>query len=647
MKKFACGLAIVVAALVCMALAPNTYAKYVGSDGESFKLSIHMPKYTVIFDANGGTGTMDPQEFTYGAEPVALTANAFEREDYVFIGWNTDADNPEAGTAYEDEEEILNLSSVDGAEITLYAQWEYQPMPVVFSQTGVCEFHGEVDGVPQPITGDDCEYAGLTYIDTGWKLYSEANYEKDFEIGFKIVEYDSTANVTQATFATAKYESGSENSGNPGFVIRKGNNNSIEISQMIRGNQKASVSFPASSITEVKIARVDEKVYYSINGGDYVQLQSNVGTSDYHNIPMWFGAAPTNVIVDGKYVPHRYLIGKLSDIYIKVGNYDSMKRTVTYHANGEGATVSPEQKVYIGDSSIGAMPVPVRTGHAFEGWYTAAEGGTKVRESYRVTEDIDLYAHWSEDTNICEVQVGGNVIRDDSIIDCIAAAGTSEPATITVLVDIYENVTVTAGQNITFNLGDNIWSDRTNGAVITNNGGKIHINSGTFTSARNDAVINNNKYDGVVGELYITGGNIVATGGKQAVYNKGGYVEISGDAYLSATSSSRAALQNLDGGEMVILGGTIKSTGHVGLNNESSALSLRIGIQGDGIGTTPVIQGATNGVLVGGNFEFYDGILIGGSAAVSNRSKIAAHDGTLTDGTTEIDGVTYHTLYNE
>jgi uncharacterized repeat protein (TIGR02543 family) len=652
MKKLLQIVGIIAAVLALHAVvATDAQAKYVSSDSITVNVNMEMPHYKVRFMSNNGTGTMADQDFKYG-ETKSLSENEFEREDYVFTGWNRAADG--SGAAYEDKEQVNNLSNVNNDVIVLYAQWEYMPMQTVFYHAGVCEFNGVVNGVPQEITGENCEYAnkGLTYIDTGELLYSEGNYLKDFEIGFKIVEYNPSENDTQATFINSKYESGSTNSGNPGFVVRK-STDKIEITQMIRGNQKASASFQASSLTEIKVARVDEKIYYSINGGDYVQLQSNVGTHDYHDVPTWIGAAPTKEKDEhGKYIPYedRYIKAKLSDIYIKVGNYDIYKHTATYHANGDDATVSPEQKVYLGDSSLGAMPVPVRPGHAFEGWYTEAEGGVKVRGDYRITSDMDLYAHWSEDTNICEVTVDGNTIRRETLSECVAAATSGQQATITVSADIYEDITVVADQDIEFDLGDNIWTDGGDNKkpVITNNGGIVRIKNGTITSPRNDAVINNNKVNGVAGQLYITGGRIVATGGKQAVYNDGGYVRISGDAYLSSVSSNKATVHNRNGGNMEILGGTIESAEFAGVRNESGSQMLTIGEQGGGIQTTPTIRGKTYGVLAEANFKFYDGILMGRTAAVSNPTKIIDQESeTLTNGSTEINDVTYYTLYNE
>lgn len=71
--------------------------------------------YTVTFDANGGSGVMKEQSFVKDVSQ-ALISNAFTREGYAFMGWNTIADG--TGVSYSESQEIVLTD-----DITLYAQW--------------------------------------------------------------------------------------------------------------------------------------------------------------------------------------------------------------------------------------------------------------------------------------------------------------------------------------------------------------------------------------------------------------------------------------------------------------------------------------------------------------------------------------------
>ena len=76
--------------------------------------------YTVKFDANKGSGTMENQTLKTGIS-TALTSNAFRRNTYVFHGWNTKADG--SGTSYGDGASVQDLTYRDHT-VTLYAKWE-------------------------------------------------------------------------------------------------------------------------------------------------------------------------------------------------------------------------------------------------------------------------------------------------------------------------------------------------------------------------------------------------------------------------------------------------------------------------------------------------------------------------------------------
>ena len=75
--------------------------------------------YTVTFNANGGTGTMDPQQLTEG-QSVQLNASTFTREGYTFLGWNTNKDAD--AKLYDDCDYVFF-----GAATTLYAIWKQNP----------------------------------------------------------------------------------------------------------------------------------------------------------------------------------------------------------------------------------------------------------------------------------------------------------------------------------------------------------------------------------------------------------------------------------------------------------------------------------------------------------------------------------------
>ncbi len=77
--------------------------------------------YSVRFDANGGTGTMAEQSFTYGVQQE-LSPCGFTKEGYEFIGWNAKIDG--TGIAYSDQQLVQNLTAEQEGIMILYAQWK-------------------------------------------------------------------------------------------------------------------------------------------------------------------------------------------------------------------------------------------------------------------------------------------------------------------------------------------------------------------------------------------------------------------------------------------------------------------------------------------------------------------------------------------
>lgn len=86
----------------------------------TINISTRLKQQNVIFDANGGEGTMAAQTFEHSVAQ-ALSANAFTKTGYTFAGWNTNADGN--GIDYTDGETVTFVTEIDGDSITLYAQW--------------------------------------------------------------------------------------------------------------------------------------------------------------------------------------------------------------------------------------------------------------------------------------------------------------------------------------------------------------------------------------------------------------------------------------------------------------------------------------------------------------------------------------------
>ena len=88
MKKIVGGLLLI--ALFLGIFATDAHAKYVSSSDSNnltVTINVEMPQYTVVFDANGGTGSMSPQTIfsaashAFSAASRSSVSSAFEKSD--------------------------------------------------------------------------------------------------------------------------------------------------------------------------------------------------------------------------------------------------------------------------------------------------------------------------------------------------------------------------------------------------------------------------------------------------------------------------------------------------------------------------------------------------------------------------------------
>ena len=128
--------------------------------------------YAVKFNANGGTGTMANESFTYDAAK-ALTANAFTRTGYTYQGWATSADGD---AAYANKQTVSNLTAAANGTVNLYAVWTANPYTVTFNANGgtgaAMASQGFTYGTAQNLSNGSYTRTGYTFL--GWSTNPQA-----------------------------------------------------------------------------------------------------------------------------------------------------------------------------------------------------------------------------------------------------------------------------------------------------------------------------------------------------------------------------------------------------------------------------------------------------------------------------------------
>ena len=93
----------------------------------------------------------------------------------------------------------------------------------------------------------------------------------------------------------------------------------------------------------------------------------------------------------GKWTPAEELTPLV--IYVKCNNHQGQRYTITF--NGNGGTPSVTRMTTI-DQKLPELPTATHSGsYSFDGWYTAASGGTKITTAYVFSANTTAYAHWT------------------------------------------------------------------------------------------------------------------------------------------------------------------------------------------------------------------------------------------------------------
>ena len=381
--------------------------------------------YTVQFNANGGTGTMGSQSFTYDAEPTALSANIFERVGYNFNSWNTAKDG--TGEPYDDKAEVQNLTAAANGVVTLYAQWTAKKLinyrtlctyEITYEETyGVDHDNSDtytVADLPLEFEAPTSTREGYTFA--GWNpaiLSAETRGDLTVTALWQVNSHTLTWNVNGGDELTGEYTTGSVEYGTtiipPANPTRTGytfagwgaevaqtmpdhdlvytaqwtvNTYSITLNQ--QGGTGGSESIEVTYDAELPAITIPTREGYTFGGyftsenGEGTQYYNQEGTA-YYNKKCDIASATT---LYAKWTPHKF--------------------TVKFNANGGDGSMEDQQFTYDIEQALSANQF-TRVGYSFAGWNDKTDGsGTsyldqQVVKNLTATKDGQktLYAQWA------------------------------------------------------------------------------------------------------------------------------------------------------------------------------------------------------------------------------------------------------------
>ena len=692
----------ILAFLIMLVLLANWHsllAFFTSSDSVENAFSIKAT-YEIDFDSNGGEGDMDTQVVSYNVQ-TALTANTFLRDGFVFANWNTEADG--SGIPFDDEE-LVNQESFESVNngVTLYAQWNQIPENKVAVING--HYYETLQAAINAVPTDNTE----TVVELLKNVSENLTIAPNKNITFNFHNYTVTNANTNSPFKnsgtvriyngtikqTVQNESAFDNSSTGKLYISGGsimmtNTNGKQAVYNNGGIVEISGSAYLSSVGNQAAEDKKRATVHNLNGGtltitggtieskNYIGVKNDAGTlvigvkdgTSDNTTPIiqggTYGVGSTpgysfyDGIIKGKTaaVNDEALIVDKEDLEIvhlsetiDGATYHDIilsndYKTVSFDPNG-GSVSETERGVKAGDP-IGSLPIPIQNGLLFVGWFTDPTNGTQIDENTIITDNITYYAHWTNDESF---DVNGT--RYSTLQEAVNAVPNNVQTTITLLRNVNTNqmTTINANKNIVFDFGQYTISYSGSDAVIENKG-TLSMISGTITSNGNSAIINNNSNS----NFTISGGSLIATGTKQALYNYGNAV-ITGSAFLTSktsgipttTTMGRATVQNLVDknnvpGTITITGGTIVGEAQQAISNEGI---MTIGSQDGNINTSsPIIKGNTSGIVNAATFNFYDGIIKGLTGTISGNVSDIENNSHRTTSTEVIDGTTYYTEY--
>ena len=329
--------------------------------------------YRVEYNSNGGNGSMGDVTHTYGI-PRNLETNIFTRTGYTFSGWSTDPAGP---VEHADKASVSNLATVQGAIVTLYAQWTGVTYYVEYNGNGgngTMNNSAHVYGTATPL--DANAFAITGYAFTGWARTASGTVE--FSDGQNVSVLSSTAETVIPLYAqweaityTVHYDANA--AGVTGTTADSSHTYNVNKALTSNGFSRTGYIFTGWNSED------------DASGTDYTNGQIDKNLSDEQDA-----------------------------VVILYAQWDPITYTVHYDKNaGDAAgTTSDSSHTYDVDQPLTANGF-TRIGYTFTGWNSEDDAsGTnytngQIDKNLSDEQDavVTLYAQWKGNTAVIEITV--------------------------------------------------------------------------------------------------------------------------------------------------------------------------------------------------------------------------------------------------
>lgn len=385
-----------------------TDTSWTGLSGTSISISVTMPsstqaysgavfsgnatmswtKYTIAYNANGGSGAPSSQTKTHGTN-LTLSSTKPTRTGYTFKGWALTKADADDGTWYYQAGSTCGRNE----DLTLYAVWEEHILTVNYYSNYATSFSGTFTPENTVNGNNVLVYTSKYYYDNDYSTYGLANYSSSGSLQMARTGYTATKYWgTSTSGGTLVHEDTAFTTGQAlakalGKDLSSGNASINVYAQWEANSYTYNIVYKSSSGAQLGTATIS-KNYGTTNT---VSPESFAGyTSPSSQSVKW--DSTTAKTITFTYTPITY--------------------NVTINCNGGSGVNS---RTYTVETATFTLGTPTRTGHTFDGW-TGSNGNTAqktVSISKGSTGDKSYTAQWRANVLTIKYHPNGGKINSD------------------------------------------------------------------------------------------------------------------------------------------------------------------------------------------------------------------------------------------